>query len=101
MGRMASLMKRLLEEGTDAKLYQFFVGSVKYLEENSFDDSQLVSFELLFVLRALAHLGYGMEAVPRELVDSFEWDQSLLAIVREKRSMLTKIANASLQQTQM
>lgn len=101
MGRLASLMKRLLEEGTDTELYGFFIGSIKFLEENSFDDLELRSFELLFVLRSLAHLGYGMETVPRDLVESFVWNDEILTKVGGQINTLTKIANASLQQTQM
>lgn len=101
MGRIASLMKRLLEEGADPELFRFFVESVAYLETETFDDAQLRSFELLFVLRALSHLGYGMEAVPRELVEIFEWNNEVLESVKAQRSLLTRIANVSLQQTQM
>ncbi len=100
-GRLVSLMKRLLEEGADSTLYHFFVTALEYLETQTLDKEQLRSFEVLFVLRILHHLGYGEDAVPADLSRSQVWNDDVFDLVQKQRKKLVEIANISLQQTHM
>ncbi|MCK5027896.1 MAG: DNA repair protein RecO [Candidatus Pacebacteria bacterium] len=101
VGRLVSLMKRLLEEGSDPVLYDFFVTALEYLEKQMMNKEQLRSFEVLFVLRVLHHLGYGEEAVPTDLSRSHVWNDDVFASVWKQHKKLVKIASTSLQQTHM
>jgi DNA repair protein RecO (recombination protein O) len=101
MGRMAALVKRLLEEGADSRVYDLFVEAVSELNKERWYRKTLSAFELLFVLRLLSHLGYGMGSVPKELAETSMWDDDTLDMVTRQKTALTKIANMSLQHTHM
>jgi len=101
VGQIAVLLKRLLEEGKEPILYNLFIESMKELEQTELDQTALQSFELLFVLRTLYHLGYGKNSVPSDLVESNGWGKEVLEQVSKNKVVLTKIANTSLQHTHM
>ena len=101
LGRMTSLLRRLLDEGSDDVLYDLFLSAVAHLDDKSFDMRYLNSFELLFVLRVLHHLGYGKDSIKEDVILSYLWNEDVLEYVQERRLYLTKVANISLQHTHM
>lgn len=101
IGNMSALLKRLLDEEADEELYALVTSAFEYLEVNELDKEELLSFEVLFVLRLLHHLGYGEERIPENISRSTLWNREVFDAVHQRRAFFAHVANKSLQQTHM
>jgi DNA repair protein RecO (recombination protein O) len=101
VARISALLKRLLEEGADPILFNFFVDTLRYVETNTFDKKNLESLEVIFVLRVLHHLGYVKKDAVNEFFLSQEWNEEILQQGINKKYALLKEVNVSLGETHL
>jgi len=97
VAKISVILKRFVRgEEKDAEFFADLRGGFQFLDREEFSSEEMSLFELLFVLRAMKHLGYWLPVENDELYGAgnyTEWSKENLKLARGKEQKITAIIN--------
>lgn len=99
--RLIQIIKRLAHEGVDKEVFTLTSNFLQHLENKKYDKIESEVFEIIYILRLLNILGYGINGHAKILKEPLEWSIEREKYVLKNRSLLIKSINEALKISQL